>query len=340
MNVFIDESGRFIPGDRLSVICALTIPHGSTGRARRELKFASGDWKKTDGELKGAHLDQSQLEVLVDLLFRHDALLHYSAIDVSREKVADVKFHKSRQAEGTTTRLTAEHHPDLVKEVWKLREIVEAMPDQLYVQCVLQTDLICRVVEEVCIYFSQRRPKELGQFEWWIDAKDKKITTQEKWWRDVVGPTIESRSLRQPFITVRDAGFNYRHFDRSFSFRKRMWFSDRPRKKLEGIDIKKLIVDATEFIDSKSDILIQAADVLCSTARRAIQAADYDERLLRTLGRLQLYRRRGGILQSPSLISLSRGGTPNNPRLARRLGVMTEEGRLFFTAQNRSSRHR
>jgi hypothetical protein len=54
------------------------------------------------------------------------------------------------------------------------------------------------------MYFSQRRPRELANFEWIIDAKDPMgPTSQEDWWRTVIGPMLESKSISEPFKIYR-----------------------------------------------------------------------------------------------------------------------------------------
>jgi hypothetical protein len=128
VNVFIDESGRFIPGDTWSVVCALALPHQSTGRARREITFLSKGWEKKDGEIKGAFVTLDQLKALVDCLFRHDAILHCVACDVSRHDSGQISEHKSGQAERITRNLKDDFYPQLVEEVWALRREVERIP--------------------------------------------------------------------------------------------------------------------------------------------------------------------------------------------------------------------
>jgi hypothetical protein len=42
------------------------------------------------------------------------------------------------------------------------------------------SELIGTAIEENLMYFAQRRPRELGQFEWTIDAKDPvRVSPQE-----------------------------------------------------------------------------------------------------------------------------------------------------------------
>ena len=81
MLIFIDEAGRFISGDGISLACALTIPHRSVGPCRREMLRLSSDWPRRDGELKSAELEAKHLSTLVDVLYRHDGLLHVVATD-------------------------------------------------------------------------------------------------------------------------------------------------------------------------------------------------------------------------------------------------------------------
>ena len=257
MHIFIDEAGSFIPDTGWAVVCSLAIPHKEVGPAQREITKLTRDWPRTGGELKGAMLGPSQLEALVEVLFRHDALMHARAIDVSLEDIARVDEHKARQCDNMTKHLTPEHHPVLVRQVWELRRILAGMSRQLYIQFVMMTELVRAAVEESALYFAQRRPRELAKFEWTIDAKDpRRITNQEKWWRQTLAPFLMSASRREPFAFVDDPGFNYKHFDRSFSTKTEMWLPDHPPEMLEGIDIRKLVTEQMAFVDSRSETMI------------------------------------------------------------------------------------
>jgi hypothetical protein len=123
-------------------------------------------------------LEPAHLESLVEVLFRHDAVMHACAIDVSREEDSRIDQHKAQQCNGMTKHLTCEHHPDLVREVWDLRHVLEGMSRQLYIQCVMMKELVRIVSEEIALYFAQRRPRELAVFEWTIDAKDPRRITK------------------------------------------------------------------------------------------------------------------------------------------------------------------
>lgn len=328
MHHFIDEGGTFIPTTGWGVVCSLALPHKEVGPTRREMDRFSRDWPRRDGELKGGVLQLDHLETLVEVLFRHDAIMHACAIDVSREDIDAVDLHKARQCEGITKHLTDEHHPNLVQEVWNLRRVLEGMPRQLYLQCVMMSELIRTASEEVTIYFAQRRPRELAEFEWTIDAKDpRRITTQEKWWRDTLAPLLQSKSRREPFRLFKGPSFNYEYFNRSFIRKHDMWVPGRARETVEGHDITKLITERLRFVDSRSETLVQAVDILASFSRRLLAGELAGDDVSRALGRLQI-RRRGSDrqLQSLKLLTVSR---PSNGRadLFKTLHVMTAAAR-------------
>jgi len=338
VNVFIDESGRFIPGDTWSVVCALALPHQTTGRARREVAYLSRAWEKKDGEIKGALVTPDQLKALVDCLFRLDAILHCVACDVSKHDSGQIGDHKNDQADRITRNLKGDFYPQLIEQVWALRREVERMPEQLYVQSVLMRELVCIASEELCHYFAQRKPKELGDFRWFIDAKDPtKETAQEKWWKDVLGPLIESRSKRKPLAMVDSPEFDYRFLEKSYNLKIPLRTdSDDPEH--EGTDIKKMFTEATSFIDSRSDILIQAVDVLTSYTRRSLRASSADDEVLRQIGRLQIYRKRGDTLQSINLLTLgpvSEETAIEGNEIAHRVHTMTESARNLWVPKGK-----
>jgi hypothetical protein len=330
MRFFVDEGGTFVPETGWGVVCSLAFPHKEVGPARRKIKWVSREWPRSKDELKGGLLKPAHLEALVEILFRHDAILHANAIDVSREDLDAVDRHKVHQCEGITKYLAPTHHPDFVAQVWKLRRVLERMPRQLYLQYVLLSELVWSSCEEATLYFSQRRPRELAQFEWTIDAKDpRRTTTQEKWWRDTLAPLLESRSRRRPIRLVRGPAFDYRFLDRSFRMRKEMWYPDRPRETVDGYDIKKMITDRMTFVDSRSETLIQTVDILASFLRRLLAGEVTGEEIARALGRLQIIRRNGGQTQSLNVLTISRR-PGRKTGLFKTLRAMTAAGRSMM----------
>ncbi|OSJ08862.1 hypothetical protein BST63_27335 [Bradyrhizobium canariense] len=307
MHFFIDEGGTFTATAGWSAVCSLALPHKEVGPARREIDFISRKWPRRDGELKGGSLSADHLKALVEVLFRHDAILHVCAIDMAQENPDDIERHKAGQCEGITNYLAPSHHPNFVAEVQGLRKALERIPAQLYVQCVLMSELIETAIEENLMYFAQRRPRELGRFEWTIDAKDPvRISPQEAWWRDTLGPLQESKTRDKPMRFVRDPAFDYRYFNKNFMFEKELWHPDKPRELIQGYDVRKVISGQISFVDSRSETLIQAVDILTSFMRRWLANEISDDDVTRSLGRLQILKNNGGKPQSLQLATLSR----------------------------------
>jgi Protein of unknown function (DUF3800) len=289
VHFFIDEGGNFTPSSAWGVVCSLAIPHGEVGRAVREINQLTRDWPRNKGELKGGALKVSHLESLVDVLFRHDAIMHACAIDVSRESDKGLDDHKADQCNSLTKHMTSAHHPNVVREVQELRRTLERMPRQLYIQSGVMRELIDTTYKQVTTYFAQRRPRELAKFEWTIDAKDpRRITTQEEWWRVTLAPLMQNKSRREPFGIVEDAGFNYKYFDGSFAIKFELW--DRPGQTADGYDLKKMITERIAFVASRSHILIQAVDILTSFLRRLLAGEIAGDEVCRALGRLQIFK--------------------------------------------------
>jgi hypothetical protein len=194
------------------------------------------------------------------------------------------------------------------------------------------SELVRIASEEVTTYFAQRRPRELAEFEWTIDAKDpRRITTQERWWRDTLAPLLESRSRREPFRLLKGRAFNYYYFDRSFWTKHEMWFPDRPRETVEGHDIKKMMTERMRFVDSRSETLIQTVDILASFLRRLLAGEITGDDVSRALGRLQIRARSGKDAhpQSLRLLTVSRRSN-GSADLFKVLRVMTTAARAMI----------
>lgn len=333
MEIFIDEGGQFTRATDWSVVCALALPDKEVGRARRKLAYLTRDWPKAPkGELKGGSLTADHLAALVDLLFARDGLFHVVAIDMVKENDEDLKDHKHKQCELLTAELTPEYYDSLVAEIWKLRKTLEGMPVQLYVQSKLMTELTAIVIDDTTMYFAQRRPRELGSSKWIIDAKDPcRITTQEKWWRDTLGPLQESRSRRQPFSRVAHSDFDYSFMDKSYEFEKEMWYPGKPRELVKGYDIKKILSEQISFKDSRLDILLQAIDILSNFLRRLLMGRIVDPAVAHTLGRLQIHRRPATrVYQSIHILTLTTADRTESAQVGRLLRQMSLSGRSMF----------
>jgi len=268
---------------------------------------------------------------MVEVLWRRQALLHVVAANVGLEDADGIRRHKFIQAEKMTQNLTDEHQPELIAEVEKLRASLEAMPDQLYIQSVAMTHLIWECAQHAAMYFSIRKPEELARFEWKIDAKSPTgETKQETWWKTVLGPIFESNADHHKFIFVDDPKADYSFFDQAYALEKRVWRPTGCDELVSGFDIGKLIVKPTQFVDSRSDILLQAADILANRIRRCFQETAFDDQTAASLGRLQIRQSRQGVPQVVKIITLTNHEQTNSDAVVHRLNLMNGSARAMF----------
>jgi hypothetical protein len=197
-------------------------------------------------------------------------LFEVSAIDMGMHDAAAIREHKRAQGERFTSGLTDDHHPGVRAWMTRLRERLEEISTQLYVQSVVTFDLIARIVEHGTMYFSQRRPQELAAFHWVIDAKNRgRITEWESWWSFVVMPMLQADSLRDG-MKMFDQG-DYSHFER-FSTEVPKYL--RPYVKNRRVadkatDVRKLMTESFRFSDAVEPGL-ELVDILVNATRRAM----------------------------------------------------------------------
>jgi hypothetical protein len=126
-----------------------------------------------------------------------------------------------------------------------------------------------------------------------------------------------------------DAPLSYSFFDKAYKFEKMMRYPDRPRQIVTEYDVKKILSDRISLKDSRSDILLQAVDILTNFLRRLHMGRITDPAVVHALGRLQIHRRQGnGVYQSVELLILTDSDPTGYTRLARALRQMSLAGRI------------
>ncbi|WP_169569872.1 hypothetical protein [Sneathiella limimaris] len=214
LHIFIDESGSFVTGtgetSSISTVGALIIPSKSMDDFARLYNRARLKLPKDKGEVKGRLLSERQVGDVANLLYTVGCIFEVVAIDVGLHTLQEVREHRNNQAKAITENLTDAHKPKLKAHVEGLREQLEAMSEQLYVQSTAMNQLIYNTLNHATIYHSFRNPPELASYHWTIDAKSKDGTTSwEDWWSDVVMPMLESRSFKKPFLEIEGGDFSY-----------------------------------------------------------------------------------------------------------------------------------
>lgn len=233
-------------------------------------------------EIKGSTLDESQAGQLVDLLCRYELLVDFFAVDMVTHGDAIVDYFRNGQAENVKANITPEHHPYTVAQLQDLARKIRDLPNQLFLQAFLTIRLILRVAEEATAYFAQRLPPELGELAWIIDRKNRTVTEMEAVWTKLILPVSESYFGKSAFKTLE--GADYSHFHEPYGFsvdnadeetvRHLQWVqATHGGSPIAGgeraVYAKRLYSGNREFLDSRSSLGLQMADMLASILRRA-----------------------------------------------------------------------
>lgn len=219
--------------------------------------------------MKGRRLSETEVDWVVSLLLEHDVLFEITAIDMGVHMEADIEAHKEGQQEGITKHLTDLHHPTVHIGCWDLRHRLERMPHQLYVQSVATFELIWRTICHATMYFSQRRPEELGTFYWVVDGKERdRITDWEDWWSYVVMPSLQSKSLRNPMGMFAEGDYSYfRRFDAEIGEHLKPYAKEPSEN--NATDLRLLLTEHFRF-SSEPEPGLEMVDILTNATRRAL----------------------------------------------------------------------
>ena len=243
--------------------------------------------------MKGALLNERQVARVVDLLRKNEVIFDASVIEMSVHPTDQIAAHRAQSAEGLTINLKPDFHPNVREAAWRLRRQLEGFKDPAYLQSLAAFDLVTRVIEHGPLYFCQRNPRELGRFEWVIDAKGAfdQETPWEKWWLQVLLPIVQARSLRQP--GGRLIGGDYSHFarftwDEVPDYLADMIPASGHRPGLH-IDLGKLLRECTRFSPDPEPGL-EMVDIVTNAARRAL-VGNLQESGWRDIPRLMIHQK-------------------------------------------------
>jgi hypothetical protein len=214
MRILIDETGSFSgvgSPPAISLVGALIVPDSRMGSLERTYAKLRPTLPQDNGEVKGRLMTESQVAKVVSLLFEHSAIFEATCIDLGTHSKQTLEDYQRKQAHGITAELTEEHPQWLKDQAWQWRRDYKELSLPLVVQTEINFRLVKRIIEHGTMYFSQRRPEELGAFNWVIDAKgtSQEPTKWESWWSKFVMPALQNRALRDPFKSVTFGDYTY-----------------------------------------------------------------------------------------------------------------------------------
>jgi len=250
---------------------ALVIPDSVYDKVIEDFDALKRLWNGNENEIKGKDLGEVEVSSIIQLLNQYDVLFEATTIDMGLQNEERISRHKEAQAQAITAKLTPAHKPSLVKDLEAIQTKLRKLSNQLYVQFVLGSSLIARVLQNATIYYVQRQPNELGQFLWIIDAKDESLTPYEDLWLDLIRPSLMSKSFTEPLPMLQGADYSaFQKFLKILPAVPEYLRGEIPNESpFESIDLGK-ILEEIQFKKSEEEPGLQLVDVLSNALRRAM----------------------------------------------------------------------
>lgn len=282
MDIYIDESGIFSnPENRpniASVVAALVVPSSQRRELIRKFQRLTRHWQPKEKEIKGRELDEDQIAAIVTLLKKYDVCVDAIFIDLALHTNDEVAKFKKKQANNITANITPQHQSSLIQQLSEIKDIFLKMSNPIFVQAFLMMLMIPKLIPKMAHYYARRIPKELGSYNWFVDAKQKKLTEFEKAWSLAVYPIMSTQSLREPFARIEGGDYSYfgrfNNEDKEDTDSIREWAeSNNPElkgKRISSIDLNKLLGESFKFEDSKKNKGLQLVDVIVNAIQRAL----------------------------------------------------------------------
>src|SRR3546814_11649596 len=110
---FIDESGIFAhaaDSHSVSVVGALVVPEERLPAIERGYAALRPHLPKQNGEVNGRLLSELQVERVVSLLIKNEALFEATAVDMGLHIAAAIRAHRDEPEVALTNNLTADLH--------------------------------------------------------------------------------------------------------------------------------------------------------------------------------------------------------------------------------------
>ena len=279
MHIFIDESGSFaVPSTVADSVCcmaALVIPESCLDRLVAQYGGILQRWGSGGREIKGHSLTERRVARVLSWLTNFDVVLIVVAIDMGLHNDSGVTAHKRGQAQKVRSSVASPEFFETMRiEVEDMARRIDELPNPLYVQIAMLTELFGQTLQTATLHYAQTEPAALGRFAWRIDAKDRVLTEYESLWSDIVKPLLQSRSMEINLITARDLDYS------AFEPFENATLQDLPThlrepgdapREFNSINLRRIVEDVA-FCNSEFDRGVQLADVLAATFTRACRA--------------------------------------------------------------------
>lgn len=302
MNIYVDESGSFVDAPKIgswNAIAAYMSPEIDRRSVRKLLsllKRSAG--ASVTSEIKLKHVSENQYFTFLEGLSRLSGVLYSVATDSGLNQAKTVENHQSVQAAKVAVHKDKMIHQSGRDGVQALSDRIGALAPQLYVQLLCQVNLIEAILHSGVLYFVQRKPRSLGAFRWRIDQKNSTRTEYETAFQQVLPALLQSIYIRNPMPML--IGADYSAFNRfnwapeeKPTYLKETYGIEVDDEDL-GLNVGMVVRENLDFVDSKSNLGVQVADLLASGVRRCLRYEFSDnETAAVLLGRLMVQNYKG-----------------------------------------------
>lgn len=271
MHVSIDEAGDFVfpnsPTPKKSSVVSFTIPDEYLDDVNKDYLSLKKSWGFST-EVKGSKLNEKQISDVISLLRNHNVLVEIVWLDIATHSKESVEQYKEHQADKLIENLTDKHNENIITHLHAYIDRLKKLPNQLFQQGMITIELMKRILENSPFYYSQSMPKELGMFNWIIDAKDSNVNkiNYEEIWSTLLMPILQTNFS----MGVLEYG-DYSYFSKyDFAFKDMTDFQRSliSKNSIGHTNIKKLISENLSFEESSSIIGLQLVDIIATTFDR------------------------------------------------------------------------
>jgi len=276
MQIYLDESGSFSGwGEgrpRPDIICALVVPDAKMRKFENKISKLKGRWGAGSREIKGSGLTDNQCIELSRALRKCDCFVIAKIVDSGLATKEAVEKHRNEQARRITLFMDHRHSHEIRKWANERRRYMRRMPLNLYSQMKGIYQTIDDTIRIAIVEFPFSMPRELAQFKWVVDGKDRNTTEFERLWSELVAGFSQDRSITRPLEFCE--GADYTHFDRSY-------IENEPTPEFQAktygltpenhwVNNGKIHSDLI-FVDSSRVLGLQAVDMVASNLRKALR---------------------------------------------------------------------
>jgi hypothetical protein len=280
VRIFIDESGTFSGFEEgsLSVVGALVVPDVMLKNIEKKYAKLRARLPQENGEVKGRLLKEKQVDDVVMLLVRNEALFEITAVDLGVHKEDAVREYQKKLGEQMLAKVP-NFREDVRPEVQAASEYILKAPVNLFLQALTTFQVLHGVITRAPNFFAQRKPFELGSFSWIVDGKEPaKVTRWEEWWAHYAQGALATMSNSRPAMMLDGFHADYSAFDK---------FNGDYGNGEKATSLKMLLNDIT--FSAKVQDGLELVDIVTNAVRRAL-AGNLQKEGWQNIHRLMIHR--------------------------------------------------